>query len=639
MSLDTVHDDPVGTRHDDPPDGGSPTSVGANGSGSGDRTLRREVGLAFGVTAVWPITVVAVAIMCWALIAQFTTVQRDRQQVAARVGRQTKALVDLTTRSMRAAAAFDDPAALTPDGVRDLLGRLLATQTELDELTFVDAGGRLVAAASTLRQVDPAEPPYEGITETAAAAIDSGELAIGGIGFNRATQRWVVAYAVPTSDLRTGRVSGAFVGLAPLRAVEELLAEINAETDGSAHIVTADGRLVADADFERVRAGASMPDVSDGVVRDVAGRPVIAGTAPLRVAGIELTAVSAQGVVAAMAPAALAMVPSALLLGLVVVSRKVRDRLTRRIVEPVEALTDTTRTLADGDLTARVAGSDIVEFDHLATDFNGMAARLEDTVDSLADRSRRLAESNRELEDFASIAAHDLREPLRKVQFFGDRLHRLYGERLDEQGRDYIARMSGAARRMAELIDSLLTYSRVSTKAAPFEQVDLSQTAREVLGDLEARVAETGADVTVGALPIVEADPTQMRQLLQNLISNALKYRAPDRAVRVAVTASGDGASPPSGSRSRRGMQTDGDPVRLRVQDNGIGIDPAKHDDIFRVFTRLHGRSEYEGTGIGLAVCRRIAERHSGSIAVQSQPGEGSTFIVSLPRQHSSEPT
>lgn len=608
----------------------------------GDRTLRRELGVAFSVTTVWPITVLAVAIIGWAIIAQFDSVRHERQRVAARVDRTTAAMVDLTTRSMVAAAAFDDPSTMTPDAVRALLGRLLATQTELDELSFVNTDGRHVATASTLRQVGVGTPVYAGVIETAASALETADVAIGGVGFNEITDRWVIAYAVPTTDLYTERVSGAFVGLAPLQAVEDMLADVNAETGGSSYIVDDKGRLVAYEDFGRVFDGTSVPQVSAGLARGLDGGPVIAGTSPLRVANSELTVVSTRGLAEAMAPASLAIIPSTLLLGLVALSRRVRDRIVRRMVEPVEALAGATRTLAGGDLSARADASDIVEFDRLAADFNHMAARLEETVESLEDRTRRLSDSNRQLEDFASIAAHDLREPLRKVQFFGDRLHTAYADRLDNQGRDYVERMSGAARRMGELIDSLLTYSRVSTQIAPFEQVDLSHAVREVLSDLEARIAQTEADVTVGALPVVEADPTQMRQLLQNLVGNALKYHAPDRPPRIAITASGNGASPASqsdngvdGAVARAGR----DHVRLFVQDNGIGIEPDQREEIFRVFTRLHGRSEYEGTGIGLAVCRRIVERHDGSISVDSRPGEGSTFTVTLPRRRNSERT
>ncbi len=597
----------------------------------GDATVRRELGVAFGVAAVWPVTVFAVALMVWATIAQFHSVQRERQQVAARVAGSIDHMVDVGTRTMQAAAAVGDPAEMTPGAVEGLLGRLLQTQNEVDELSFIDARGKRLGIASSLRRVDAGAPVFEGARETAASAVDTGEVAIGG-GFHETIGGFVYAIAVPTTESGTGRGSGALVGVTPMTALAELLADVNAETGGSSYIVTVDGRLVADANLDRVFSGTTLPDVSGGLSRGIGGTPIIAGTAPLAVGDGAVVVVSAENAGTAMAPAALAIIPCALLMCLVVVAHRVRDRLIRRIVEPIETLAQSTRQLAGGDLTARAETSDIVEFDLLANDFNGMATRLQETVTSLEDRTRRLADSNRQLEEFASVAAHDLREPLRKIQFFGDRLDKMLGDDCSDPARDYVARMSGAARRMSELIESLLTYSRVSTKTAPFEPVDLNTTVRGVLGDLEAAIADNDADITVGDLPVVDADPMQMRQLFQNLLSNALKYHEPGSPVDVVITADASGVPPASASAS-----TNGDRARVLVSDNGIGIDPIHHDEIFRVFSRLHRRAEYEGTGIGLAVCRRIVDRHDGSIVVTSAPGEGSTFVVSLPRHSSLE--
>ena len=237
--------------------------------------------------------------------------------------------------------------------------------------------------------------------------------------------------------------------------------------------------------------------------------------------------------------------------------------------------------------------------------------------EALARQTQELARSNAELEQFAYIASHDLQEPLRKVQAFGDRLLAGYGEVLGDQGRDYLERMQNAAARMQTLINDLLMYSRVTTKAQPFVSVDLAQVARGVLSDLETRIEQVGGRVEVGDLPTIEADPTQMRQLLQNLIGNALKFHKKDEAPLVKVYA---------GSLDGR----DGG-CQIIVEDNGIGFDEKYLDRIFQVFQRLHGRSEYEGSGIGLATCRKIVERHRGSITAKSVPEQGATFIVTLP--------
>jgi light-regulated signal transduction histidine kinase (bacteriophytochrome) len=241
-------------------------------------------------------------------------------------------------------------------------------------------------------------------------------------------------------------------------------------------------------------------------------------------------------------------------------------------------------------------------------------------LERLTALSQQLARSNRELQDFAYIASHDLQEPLRKITSFGDRLKSVCSGQMNEQAADYLARMLNAAGRMQELINALLEYSRVTTQAKPFELVDLNVIAREVLSDLEVRVAETGGKVTVGELPKVTGDPMQLRQLLQNLIGNALKYCRPDVAPLVTV----------------EGMVIDGR-AEIRVGDNGIGIEEQYYEKIFGMFQRLHGKGEYEGTGVGLTICKKIVERHGGSISVQGRLGQGTVFIVTLPGKCANE--
>ena len=235
----------------------------------------------------------------------------------------------------------------------------------------------------------------------------------------------------------------------------------------------------------------------------------------------------------------------------------------------------------------------------------------------------RLAESNRDLEDFAYVASHDLQEPLRKIQAFGDRLESRLGDDADPKVVDYLDRMLDASGRMQRLIDDLLTYSRVSTQGRPLAPIDLSEVVRGVLGDLEVAIANAGAEITVADLPmVVNADETQMRQLFQNLVGNALKFRDPETPVSISIEAAMLGQT-----------------WLISVRDNGIGFDQAYAEKIFTVFQRLHGRSAYEGSGVGLSVCRKIAERHNGSIAASSAPGDGATFTLQIPRHVSELPT
>jgi PAS domain S-box-containing protein len=234
---------------------------------------------------------------------------------------------------------------------------------------------------------------------------------------------------------------------------------------------------------------------------------------------------------------------------------------------------------------------------------------------SLQDLMTDLDRSNKELEQFAYIASHDLQEPLRKIQTFGDRLKAKYLDVLDERGQDFLSRMGDAADRGQKMVEALLLYSRVTTQGKPFIKTDLNQILDNVLSDLEVQIKNQKGQIEVGVLPTLEADPSQMQQLFQNLISNAMKFHQLDQPPEVKVYC------------------TNGEDnlVQINVTDQGIGFDESYSDQIFQPFQRLHGRSEFEGNGIGLSICRKITERHGGEITVQSQPGQGSTFTVHLP--------
>jgi light-regulated signal transduction histidine kinase (bacteriophytochrome) len=245
--------------------------------------------------------------------------------------------------------------------------------------------------------------------------------------------------------------------------------------------------------------------------------------------------------------------------------------------------------------------------------------------EALRDYADKLERSNRELQDFASIASHDLQEPLRKIEAFGDRLVARCADDLSEAGRVYIERMQDAAGRMRCLINDLLTYSRVTTKARPFAPVDLGRIAREVMSDLQVAIEQAQARIVLGDLPVIQADATQMRQLLQNLLSNALKFRHEGRAHEVRI-----GArlyTPERPEHRAAGPRL----CEITVADNGIGFKQDYADRIFGIFQRLHGRGEYPGTGIGRAACRTILERHGGTIRASGRPGEGAAFVCTLP--------
>jgi PAS domain S-box-containing protein len=249
--------------------------------------------------------------------------------------------------------------------------------------------------------------------------------------------------------------------------------------------------------------------------------------------------------------------------------------------------------------------------------------------------SDKLERSNGELQDFAQIASHDLQEPLRKILAFGDRLKAKAGDSLDEECREYLQRMFNAAARMQILITDLMTFSRVETKTQTFVATDLGVIAREVTTDLETLIEQTGGRVEIAELPTIDADPVQMRQLLQNLIGNSLKYYRADVPPVVRIY------SQQLKERRRDSITKSGGLAQqlcqILVADNGIGFDEKYLDRIFNMFQRLHKKGEYEGTGVGLAICRKIVDHHGGTITAHSRPGEGTTFVVTMPVKQSKE--
>ena len=419
-----------------------------------------------------------------------------------------------------------------------------------------------------------------------------------------------------------GRESdGETVFLTPLRFDRDA-AMTRTVTEGSA------SPMLAAVDGEEIV-------LTDGV--DYRGEPVFAATRYL--ASADWGIVVKIDVSEVFAPLGEYRVGSAFALAVVLVAGAVGSWMVARpIADGVRSVSEASAAIAGGDWSRRVPVDRNDELGDLAESFNVMTTELQELTSRLEEKNlevesrnrqleslnKKLKQSNEELERFASVAAHDLQEPLRKIQAFGDRLAANASDHLDDQDQMYIERMRDAATRMRVLIDDLLQLSRVSSRGRPYERVDLREVVAKVADDLEGQINETGALLEIGELPVVMADPAQMHSLFQNLISNALKFRQPDQRplVRVAVTRGGL-------RLEQNGM------THIAVEDNGIGFDPEYGERIFRMFERLNGRADYSGTGIGLAVCKKIVNRHDGTITAEGKPGEGAIFTVSLPTHRS----
>jgi PAS domain S-box-containing protein len=256
---------------------------------------------------------------------------------------------------------------------------------------------------------------------------------------------------------------------------------------------------------------------------------------------------------------------------------------------------------------------------------------LETSQQQLTNDIGELNRSNTELSQFAYVASHDLQEPLRKIQAFSSLLTEQYGPALDANAQDIIHRMQSATNRMQELIRGLLAYSRLNTEKPSFHAVSLSALVAEVQGDLETAIRGRDAKIQIGALPVVQGNTLQLRQLFQNLLSNALKFTPTGRVPIVQVST----RTVPADQLPVSVMGKSDNYLEVSIADNGIGFDIKYIDRIFNLFQRLHGRSEYAGTGIGLAICKKVADNHGGYLTARSQPGQGATFLVYLPMNQS----
>ncbi|MFC4639138.1 sensor histidine kinase [Deinococcus hohokamensis] len=304
-------------------------------------------------------------------------------------------------------------------------------------------------------------------------------------------------------------------------------------------------------------------------------------------------------------------------------------RVARTVAQHLGSLTAGARSITAGQYERRLPRSGVHELDELGAQFHKMARAVRErelalarSAQTLQATNEQLSRSNRELEQFAYVASHDLQEPLRTISSYTELLARRYQGQLDSRADQYIAFTIEATGRMKTLIQDLLTFSRVRQGSRTFGPVDTASLVAEVVQDLEAQIAQSGGQVQVaGPLPEVRGNPELLRHIFQNLIGNAVKFRAPDRPPHVIVSATRSEAPP--------GWV-------FHVQDNGIGIEPQYFERIFGVFQRLHGLGQYSGSGIGLAVTRSAAEQHGGALWLDSEPGQGSTFHFRVPDQPAS---
>lgn len=289
------------------------------------------------------------------------------------------------------------------------------------------------------------------------------------------------------------------------------------------------------------------------------------------------------------------------------------------MLRPLDTLLAAARAIANGDSGVRLPHRKDPDFGLLFQAFNDMVQNLEGSLAQLKDANRALLLSNQDLSRFAYVASHDLQTPLRGIAGFVQLIEADYGHLFDDEGRSWLLRIRKSTSILQETIRDLLNYSRLESNTRPFEVIPLGEVLESVKGLLEAAIQESGATIKHGDLPTLYGDPTQLAQLLQNLLTNAIKFRSNDSPLIDINWETKDGRE------------------IIRVQDNGIGIPPAYQKKVFEMFQRLHAQSRFPGTGIGLTICQRIMQRHNGEITVESDGIRGSTFILSFPVHSKSE--
>jgi signal transduction histidine kinase len=457
---------------------------------------------------------------------------------------------------------------------------------------------------------------------------------------SRGTGRPVISYTIPMFDDKK-ELRALLVGGISLAALADMVtsAPINETSRASLLDSRGGGLIVADADPTRILQPVGAQDEAftqaaagrHGTLetRGSSGESNLAAFAP--VTRLPWSVVVLEPASTAFASVSALTKRALLWIGVVLLATLLASvLLARRMTNPLRRLAEGAAEVGSGNLDYRLGSAKRDEigvasraFDHMTEELQNSLVSRDDLAKEVVERKKAqqqikralldLQRSNRDLEQFAYVASHDLQEPLRMVASYTELLAQRYEDQLDDKAQSYITYAVDGAMRMQRLINDLLTYSRVNTQGRPLEPTDLHVVLGEALRNLASAIQESRAIVTNDDLPSVRVDPVQLQQVFQNLIGNAIKFRG-KVFPHIHVSAREEGGE-----------------WLFSVKDNGIGINAKHADKLFVIFQRLHTKEEYPGTGIGLAVCKRIVERHGGRIWFESEPGKGSTFHFTLP--------
>ena len=612
----------MSTSPADRPPSGSPLGALWKAIGPGRPSSVRATLLVLVLVSVIPLVLLQVAIYCeWFLSARADELQNNRE-VARGVAAAFLAFVRDVGRQNGALATAVDPH--DSDYLRHA-GRVLASRLRDYEAVsawyMLDRQGKVVASArpELLGRTSPAA--QDALKEVVAGK----ELVITDLEPRGVRADRVFAIARRWQDEK-GELLGAVVAEVDASKLGVVALTIERVEEGRYTLFDSNGRWVYSYPTnirippEAWRAGDPLLDEALRERHDTQGVSVLPFDARPRFTS-RVYIPELGWVVGASRPVEVAMADeyqnlrliAGLNLLIIAISGIAAALIGRWIVVRLNRLREHAQALGEGHLDHRVSIVGVRELGELGGHFNQMAQRLQERSLEVEKAMADLARSNKELEQFAYVASHDLQEPLRVIAGYLQLIERRYRERLDADGEQFIDYVVEAVYRMQRLIADLLEYSRVGTRGRPLASTDMECVLSQARQALEKSTAESGALVTHDPLPTVTGDAVQLAQLLQNLIANAIKFRS-DQRPEIHVSAAAEDSQ-----------------WRFSVRDNGIGIEPQYWDQIFVIFQRLHTRQKYAGTGIGLAICKRIVERHGGRIWLDSVPGRGSTFYFTLP--------
>ena len=586
-------------------------------------SLRARFALALAVSMTVPLLVAVSVVTYWEVPARVEQEMRSQQILANALAQDVQDFIAIHQSAVAMLAVYPGLLQMTPHRQREILRIFSRSYPDAAAFLIIDASGNIIARSDDRpRHSTAGTEIFEGARRTNGPAH--------AVTIGPSLHRPVMEFGTAIHDARGTFAGFAGVGIEPKR-IASTLARASLSTRGDVYLVDERGRVIV------YRDPAGVPSLTDfsgrapvtavlasggargGLRYSLEGEERLAGYAQIPELGwgVVVERPLAAAVAAANSARELAFAVHLVLVGAAILIGITAAGL---LTGPLEALAREATRLGKGDPAVSLPESGVAEVANLAAAFKEMRTRLaartaerERAEAALQGHARDLARSNAELEEFAYVASHDLQEPLRMIKSYLQLLEKRHGRKLEGDAHQFLAYAVDGATRMQQLIHDLLAYSRVGTAKAEFAPTDCRGAVQGVLGDLKMTIEESGGVVTHDHLPTVMGDASQIRQLFQNLIANAIKFQ---------------NSAPPHVHVS---AERCGGEWVFSVRDNGIGIAPEYAERIFVIFQRLHTRSEYPGTGIGLAICKRIVERHGGRIWVESQPGQGATFRFTIP--------